>query len=192
MTTPTIDEQLLALEAEAERVGPGTAAQLLNRAGDLCLSTGMRDRAIRYYGRAIDANLFAQRYEAAIGVCHKVLSVAPTAVRTRCTLAWLALGKGDLEETVREVGAYVTAADAADERPRAARHLLLMSQSTDDARVRELVAAHLDRLGAREEAAHVRAEVGTPAFPAAASSADRHEARWRKVVDAALAGPHDL
>jgi hypothetical protein len=144
MTTPTIDEQLVALEAEAERVGPGTAAQLLNRAGDLCLSAGQRDRAIRYYGRGIDANLYARRYDAAVGLCHKLLNVAPSAVRTRCTLAWLAIGRGEVGEIVREVNAYVSAAAESDERPRAARHLRMMADSTDDTRVRELVAAHLE------------------------------------------------
>lgn len=191
MTTP-IDEQLVALEAEAERVGPGTAAQLLNRAGDLCLAAGLRDRAIRYYGRGIDANLYGSRFEAAVGMCHKLLNVAPSAVRTRCTLAWLAIGRGDLEEIVREIGAYVVAAIGADERQRATRHLMLMAESTDDAPVRELVAAHLDRLGDAHAARQVRSSMGSSAFPAANSSADRHEARWAKVVKAALAGPHEL
>ena len=58
----------------------------MNRAGDLCLRAGDRVRALRYYGRAIDALLGDGQPEAARGVANKIIRVHPDAIRTLCTL----------------------------------------------------------------------------------------------------------
>jgi hypothetical protein len=188
----TLEDQLAALEAEAERSPPGAAAHVMNRAGDVCLAAGLRERALAFYGRGIDANLRGRRYDAAIGLCHKLLRVEPNAIRTRCTLAWLAIGRGDRAESVREIGDYVAAAIGSGDGARAAKHLALMAEATDDAVVHELIVAQLQRLGSPDAAEHVlRANADRPPTRASAIDAER-DVRWAKVVSGALTGPHEL
>ena len=182
----SIEEQLDSLDQQAARAEPGTAAHLLNRAGDLCLGAGDKPRALAYYGQAIDANLRGRRFEAAVGMCHKLLRVAPTAVRTRCTLSWLALGRGDLGEIVEEVGEYVNAAVATGEQDRAAHHLVRMAAASHDGRIHELLAAHLERLGRPAAAADVRRAVRVPGAPTRPLGEAAKTELWDTVVDGAL------
>lgn len=189
--TDDLETTLRQLEAEAERAGPGAAAHDLSRAGDLCLGAGQRERALGYYGRAIDASLRARRYNAAAGLCRKLLRVAPGAVRTRCTLAWLALGRGDIEETRREVGGYVDAAAGEDQRRLAALHLHMMAETTRVPEIRRLLAGYLETLGRVETAADIRATVAGDVSPPALS-AHEQELLWRAVVDAATLNPEEL
>lgn len=189
--TEDLERDLHALEAEAERSGPGAAAHVLNRAGDLCLGAGNRVRALAYYGRAIDASLVARRYNAAAGLCRKLLRVAPSAVRTRCTLAWLALGRGDATETGREVDAYVDAARAAGQQSLASAHLRMMAETTSVPAIRHTLARHLEQLGQPAAAqAVLRSIAAGPAPPP--PTAEQQERLWRSVVDAALLGPDDV
>jgi hypothetical protein len=185
-----LEERLQALEAEAARAGPGAAAHVHSRAGDLCLGQGDRERALVYYGRAIDASLHARRYNAAAGLCRKLLRVAPGTVRTRCTLAWLALGRGDVEETRREVDAYIQAAGPG-RRAIVAAHLARMGRITPAPAIRDLIAARLTALGEAGLAEALRAELA-PEAPAPVLSAERQEQLWRDVVAAAVLGPQDL
>jgi tetratricopeptide (TPR) repeat protein len=187
----SLETQLGSLEVEAERAEPGMAAHLLNRAGDICLAAGDRQRALTYYGRGIDANLYGRRFDAAIGLCHKLLRVAPNAVRTRCTLSWLALGRGDLTEIVNELGEYVTAAIASGEQERAVHHLTRMARATGDRRIHELIAAHLERLGRAEAAADVRRTTRVPGAPARPLGDEARDALWSKVINGALTAPPD-
>lgn len=189
--TQDLERDIRALEVEAESGGPGTAAHVLNRAGDLCLGAGDHDRALSYYGRAIDASLVARRYNAAVGLCRKLLRVAPTAVRTRCTLAWLALGRGEAGEATREIDGYVEAAAEAGQQSLAIAHLRMMGETTGVPAIRQLIASHLERLGQQAAAQSVlrsiRAGDTTPAV-----TADQQERLWRSVVNAALLGPGDV
>lgn len=182
----SIEEQLESLERQAANTDLGTAAHLLNRAGDLCLAVGDKERALRFYGRAIDANLHGRRFDAAVGLCHKLLRVSPTAVRTRCTLSWLALGRGDLAEIVEEVGEYVNAAVAIGEQARAANHLIRMAAASNDGRIHELLAAHVERLGRPEAAADVRRAVRVPGAPTRPLGEEAKTRLWNTVVDGAL------
>jgi hypothetical protein len=189
--TQELEQDLRILEAEAERAGPGAAAHVLNRAGDLCLGAGDLDRGLSYYGRAIDASLVARRYNAAAGLCRKLLRVAPTAVRTRCTLAWLALGRGDEAETTREITGYVDAAVTAGQQPLAIAHLRMMAETTRVPAIRHAVADHLERLGQTGAAQAVRRMI--PADPTPPSlTADQQEQLWRSVVNAAVLSPEEL
>lgn len=185
-----LEHNLRSLEAEAERAGPGEAAHVLNRAGDLCLGAGERERALAYYGRAIDASLVARRYNAAAGLCRKLLRVAPTAVRTRCTLAWLALGRGDVTETSREIDGYVAAAEQAGQEHLAGAHLRMMAETTRVPAIRSRIAEHLESLGQTAAAATIRRN--NTESPAPALGADEQEQLWRTVVSSALLGPEDL
>ncbi|NJD10037.1 MAG: hypothetical protein FIB01_06170 [Gemmatimonadetes bacterium] len=111
---PKLVDQLEALEWRAERAtSVGAAATYLNQAGDLCLEAGRTRDALEYYGRTIDAHLAADRFDAAGGVCRKVLRAAPDVVRARCTLTWLALANGLETDARAEAEEYLAAAERA-------------------------------------------------------------------------------
>jgi hypothetical protein len=189
--TGELDKELQTLENEAVRSGPGAAAQVLNMAGDLCLGAGQVERGLTYYGRAIDASLLARRYNAAAGLCRKVLRVVPSAIRTRCTLAWLALGRGDAHETTREIAAYVASITGEVPRALAVAHLRMMAETTPVAAIRSAIADHLDALGQAGAAQAIRQSIPSDA-PVHALSAAQQEELWGRVVGAATLGPSEL
>jgi tetratricopeptide (TPR) repeat protein len=178
--------QLESLEQQAEIALPGFDAQFFNRAGDLCVEAQDRDRALNYYGRAIDAYLRAGRYNAAGAVCRKLLRVSPGSVRARCTLAWLSIGKGLLGDAEWEIDEYVQASVAAGQADLARSQLRLMMGATHDADLRALLADHLRRLGDDEAQAEIGAE------PPEEPPREEAEALWSRVLRAALMGPEDL
>ncbi|HSJ16297.1 MAG TPA: hypothetical protein VK939_17960 [Longimicrobiales bacterium] len=107
-------EQLEDLQYKAEHAhGPGGAATYWNQAGDLCLGAGRIAEGLNYYGRAIDTHVQADRFDAAAAVCQKVIRTAPTVVRARCTLTWLALGSGHEADARQHASRYVRAAEYA-------------------------------------------------------------------------------
>jgi len=111
---PKLVDQLESLEWRAERANSvGAAATYMNQAGDLCVEAGLVKDALEYYGRAIDAHLAADRYDAAATVCRKVLRASPDVVRARCTLTWLALASGLEPDARAEVEEYLSAAERA-------------------------------------------------------------------------------
>jgi tetratricopeptide (TPR) repeat protein len=111
---PKLVDQLEALEWRAERASSvGAAATYLNQAGDLCLEAGRVQDALDYFGRTIDAHLAADRFDAAAGICRKVLRASPDVVRARCTLTWLALAAGMEQDARVEVEEYLAAAERA-------------------------------------------------------------------------------
>lgn len=180
-----LEKQLRALEQQAEIALPGFDAQFFNRAGDLCVEGQDRDRALGYYGRAIDAYLRAGRYNAAGAVCRKLLRISPGSVRARCTLAWLSIGKGLMGDAQWEVEEYVDAAVAAGQGDLAARQLRMMADATYDPELRALLADHLHKLGDDESASLIPA-------PDADAEREEPEALWSRVLRAALMGPEDL
>ena len=184
-----LEHQLNALEAAAEAV-PGDGAPYA-QAGDLALSSGQRQRALEYYGRAIDTYLAAGRYDAAAAVCRRVLRIAPRAVRTRATLAWIALGRGVHANARREIEEYVRAALRAGEEQRAARQLSMMAQATLDPDLRRIIAELLGRLGAVKEAERVIAEMAETDLRRL-PSVEEQERVWSQVLRAALMGPREL
>ena len=184
---PNLEKRLQSLEQQAEIALPGFDAQFFNQAGDLCVEAGVERRALSYYGRAIDAYLRAGRYNAAGAVCRKLLRISPGAVRTRCTLAWLSIGKGLLGDAEREVDEYVAAAVAAGQADLARKQIRMMAEATRNADLRSLLADHLRELDAPEVADRVMAEeLGEEPDPQEA------EALWSRVLRAALMGPEDL
>ena len=74
-----LHRELAALEEQARTASPGYETQFLNRAGNLCVESGQPERALAYYGRAIDAYLESGRFSAAEVLCRKVLQIAPNA-----------------------------------------------------------------------------------------------------------------
>ena len=65
---------------------------------------------MEYYGRAVDAYLNAERWESAAAMCRKILRSQPTSVRARCTLSWLAIGKGFVADAQTQIMDYAEAA----------------------------------------------------------------------------------
>jgi predicted Zn-dependent protease len=182
-----LDDQLKSLEQQAEVALPGFDAQFYNRAGDLCVEAQDRQRALSYYGRAIDAYLRAGRYNAAGAVCRKLLRVSPGSIRARSTLAWLSIGKGLLSDAQWEVDEYVEAAVAAGRADLARAHLRMMADATYNPELRTLLAEHLRKLG---DTANAEAIMAADPVPEAAR--EEAEALWSRVLRAALMGPEDL
>lgn len=189
---PDIERQLKALEMQAEDAVPGFGAQFLNRAGDVCLEARLHRRALSYYGRAIDSYLHAGRYDAAAAVCRKLLRVSPRSVRARCTLAWLAIGKGMLGDAQKEIAEYVDAAERSARQEMAVSQLRMMAEATYHGGLLDVLAEQLDRLGDAVGAQKVRgAAVHLRELPNLHTAADE-EALWEKVLSAALKGPREL
>ncbi|MFO7893392.1 MAG: hypothetical protein R6U63_06660 [Longimicrobiales bacterium] len=182
-----MEKRLQSLEQQAEIALPGFDAQFFNRAGDLCADAGENQRALAYYGRAIDAYLRAGRYNAAGAVCRKLLRISPGSVRARSTLAWLSIGKGLLSDAQREIDEYVEAAVAADQVDLARKQIRMMADATYNQELRVLLADHLHKLDDSETAERI---MGTD--PAEDGPREEAEALWSRVLRAALMGPEDL
>ena len=184
---PGLEKRLKSLEQQAEIALPGFDAQFFNRAGDLCVEAQDRKRALGYYGRAIDAYLRAGRYNAAGAVCRKLLRISPGAVRARCTLAWLSIGKGLLSDAQWEVDEYVQAAVDAGQVDLARKQIRMMAEATYNPELRALLADHLHKLGDSEAAERL-------IDPEEPEDGPREEAEalWSRVLRAALMGPEDM
>lgn len=188
-----LDGQLRQLEQEAQHALPGFGAHFLNRAGDLCLQAGKLDRGLGYLGEAIDMYLRAGRWDAAGAVCRKLLRLSPGAVRARCTLAWLAIGKrlgGDAQAQIRD---YVQAVHRGGARTMelARKQLALMAEAVSDEGVLELIGAELSRLGDNEGATKVALRLEQlQQAPGGSERDDEHT--WATVLRAALLGPQQL
>jgi hypothetical protein len=187
-----LDRELLSLEEQTRTASPGYETQFLNRAGNLCVEAGMPQRALSYFGRAIDAYLESGRFSAAEVLCRKVLRIAPEAVRARCTLAWLAIGKGIRTETEEEVSDYVRAAQRAGKEGLAARQLLMMAEAAPRIELRERLAEHLLELGADEDADRVLGTVFAERNGLRPPPTQDEGKLWAKLLRAALMGPQEL
>lgn len=190
-----MEGQLRELEHQAADAVPGFGAQFLNRAGDLCIDAGKLDRGLNYLGRAIDMYLLAGRWDAAGAVCRKLLRVSPGAVRARCTLAWLSIGKGLGGDAQAEIRDYIHAARAAGPGhvDLTRKQLALMAEAVFDPDVLEVVAEQLwelgDHTGAKKVGLRMKAVVGG----AAEELSDHDQERtWAAVLRAALMGPREL
>jgi hypothetical protein len=187
-----LEKELASLEEQVLTASPGYETQFLNRAGNLCVDAGQPARALRYYGRAIDAYLESGRFSAAEVLCRKVHQIAPQTVRVRCTLAWLALGKGVYESTRGEIDGYFTAAAKSGQEELAAKQLLMMAEAATDVRLREEIARYLLDLGAGEEADHVFGLVFQERNGTRSVSVPDQGKIWAKLLRAALMGPKEL
>lgn len=106
------------LEDRARKAAFGMDAYILNEAGDLCVAVDREFDARRYFGRAIDSFLDAGRFDVAHAIARKILRLYPDVVRARCTLTWIAIGRGIRPEISGALNAYVGAArDCGMDRP---------------------------------------------------------------------------
>jgi tetratricopeptide (TPR) repeat protein len=150
-----LEKQLAELESQAEKAPLGFQGRPLNRAGDVCLQAGDRDRALRYYGLAIDSLLDDVQPEAARGVANKIIRVHPAAVRTLCTLTWLDLASRHIATAVEDVKLYAEAAKAGQRQDMAAPEVLAMAQHMGNEEFLQAAAQALAVLGATDDATKV-------------------------------------
>ena len=131
----------------AKATQPDEQARILNLAGDLCFDAGHRERALQYYDRSIDTYLSAGLYAAAVAVCQKVVRLTPEVIRARCTLAWMAIARGMLDEARERIRDYAEAATRMSDARLAWGHLRMMAEVCESQEVLETVAEALLRLG---------------------------------------------
>ena len=127
-----LERELASLEEQTRTASSGYETQFLNRAGNLCVEAGMPQRALAYFGRAIDAYLESGRFSAAEVLCRKVLRIAPE-------------GKEGLAS--RQLVMMAEAATRIELRERLAEHLLEIGAEEDADRV--LGAVFAERNGLR-------------------------------------------
>jgi len=151
-----LQDRLERLEAEAAKAAPAFVGSTFNRAGDLALRGGDVERAMGFYGRAIDALLEDGQREAARGVANKIIRVHPNAVRTLCTLTWLDLAAKHTATALLHLRDYVEAAKAAHATSIAADQLHAMARLVKDVEFLGAVADALDGLDYAPRAAEVR------------------------------------
>lgn len=187
-----LEQELKALERQAVTASPGYETQFLNRAGNLCVEAGEPMRALSYYGRAIDAYLESGRFSAAEVLCQKLLRISPDAVRARCTLAWLAIGKGYRSTVEQELADYVGAARKAGTEGLAAKQLRMMAEAATGDELREVIAEHLLDLGEFADAERILAGIFQERAGLRAPPPADEGKLWAKLLRAALMGPDEL
>lgn len=179
-----LTQRLEKLEAEAKNAAPGYVGTSYNRAGDVALRSGDQERAVSFYGRAIDAFLEDGQREAARGVANKIIRVRPTAVRTLCTLTWLDLAAKHSATALLHLRDYVQAAKDVDEGPRASRQIHQMAKLVPDSEFLAAAADALDSLDFPQKAREVREWAGNGGSPdALTDDAERGEACLRGAVN---------
>jgi tetratricopeptide (TPR) repeat protein len=191
-STDRLDAALESLEAQVREASPGYETQFLNRAGNLCVEAGQPARALGYMGRAIDAYLESGRFNAAEVLCRKVLEISPEAVRPRCTLAWIAIGKGFPDQSREAITEYVDAAEAGGQQELAARQLTMMAEAADNLELRRCIAEHLLSLEEAERADQVFGMVFKEQNDVLERAASQQGKLWAKLLTAALMGPAEL
>lgn len=153
----SVNEARLAdLEEEAGAAGVGFRWVPLNRAGDLCERAGDRDRALEYYGRAIDVLLEDGMPEPARGLATKIARIHPGAVRTLCTLTWLDLASHHMASVAVHLTEYVERAKGGGRHGLAGEQVYMMAHVVANAEFRGAAADALDSLECTENAAEVR------------------------------------
>jgi tetratricopeptide (TPR) repeat protein len=161
---------------------PTERARILNLAGDLCFDAGQRDRALVYYDQAIDIYLALGMYASVAAVCQKLVRLSPSVVRARCTLAWMAIARGQQREARERIADYASAALPQDDHSLARGHLRMMLEVVDTSEVLEAVGDALRILGdsrgaERAYAAALGGDMGARRLP------DEPERRWEVVIE---------
>lgn len=181
-----IDRRVEGLQVEAlQCMIPGEAAAPLNQAGDLLMRAGDPAGALELYGQAVDSLVEADRFEAAMGLCNKIIRTVPHVVRARCTLAWLAIGAGFTGELSSRVGDYITAAEACGRETLAQRHVRQMADVVELHDVRIMLGEYLLYLGDDRAANRLFGEIYSERNTGRQRSIAQDE-RWRGVREAAL------
>ena len=151
-----LEPQLQEIEESAKDASLMQRGSLFNRAGDLCLKSGDRVRALNYMGRAIDVFLEDEQPVLARGVATKIIRVHPQAVRTLCTLTWLDLASRQFTAAKDHLQEYVVAAERINQHELAGDQILKMAGTVPEKDFLSAAADALETLGFSETAAQVR------------------------------------
>lgn len=177
----SLSAMLRSMESRARQAEyPDQRARILNLAGDLCFDAAEREKALGYYGRAIDIHISHHEYVAAVAICQKIVRLTPEVVRARCTLAWMAIARGLIQEAQSRVSDYTHAAENAGQARLARAHLLMMAEVIENRDLLLTIAEALIELGDAENADRV--------YGAAFGCAYEHrmsgdpDERWRTVL----------
>jgi tetratricopeptide (TPR) repeat protein len=201
---PPVDRKLQAaladLEARAAEASTEYKAQHYSRAADLCAAANDRERALHYWGQAIDLYLTTARPRAAAALCRKVIRFAPDTIRARRTLALLSLGEGEMQQAAEDLEEYVEAARRTHHEQLARKQIRLMSEATSAPEFRVRAADLLQRLGDDAGAVQLR-ESATARSDALALSQDAMDSpglldeasdRWSTILRLALMPPEQI
>jgi tetratricopeptide (TPR) repeat protein len=177
----SLSAMLRSMETRAKQAEyPDQRARILNLAGDLCFDAAERERALDYYGRAIDIHINHHEYSAAVGICQKIVRLTPEVVRARCTLAWMAIARGLVQEAEKRISEYKEAAETSGQGRMARAHLLMMAEVIENRDLLVAIAESLIELGDAENADRVYgAAFGCQYEHRMAGDADE---RWRTVL----------
>lgn len=191
-----LESALAELESKASAASTEYKAQHYARAAELCAQANQRERALQYWGQAIDLYLTTGRPRAAAALCRKVISFAPDTIRARRTLALLSLGEGEMRQAGDDLEQYVEAAQRAHHEQLARKQILLMSEATSAQDFRARAADLLQRLGDEAAAGRLR-ERPPPAEDGAASTdepglLDEASERWSTILRLALMSPSQI
>ncbi|MDE3004990.1 MAG: hypothetical protein OXU39_02730 [Gemmatimonadota bacterium] len=151
-----IDAELARLEQEAETASPGYVGTAFNKAGDLALRDGQGERAVAYYGRAIDAFLEDEQRELARGIANKIIRVRLSAIRTLSTLTWLDLAAQHRATALLHLRDYALASREGGVGARAATQIFEMARLTADTEFVDAAADELDKLDFPNRASDLR------------------------------------
>ena len=182
-TNMDLESILPRMERRAENsLFPTERARILNLAGDLCFDAGQRERALVYYDQAIDIYLALGMYASVAAVCQKLVRLSPNVVRARCTLAWMAIARGQAREARERIVDYATAAVPRSDHRLARGHLRMMSEVADSPEVLEAVAEALQILGDQKGAERAHA-AATGESLIERKLPEEPERRWEVVID---------
>lgn len=154
----------------------------LVRAGELALEAGRLREGLVFYGRAIDVCLEAGLRRKAESICRRVIEIEPGVIRTRYTLAVIAVGRNDPGRASERIAEYMSVVVRSHAEHLAVPSLVEMASATANPAIRRLVATALTTAGRPDLAEGVLQ--GTAA-PAAATS-------WTRAVGAAMKRPADV
>lgn len=160
---------------------PALRASTSVRAGDIALEAGRTREALTLYGRGIDSYLEADLHRKAEEVCRRIIEIDPGVIRTRYTLAVLAIGRNDVREAERRIRAYMQTVTGSRAEEMAVPSLLEMAAATVDPAIWRMLTDALREAGRPDLAERVRADDPAP----------RSES-WTRAVHSAMKSPLDL
>jgi len=161
------DRQLKDMAADAEKSSLGARWAVFNRLGDAYLKADDRGRALRYFGKAIDALLEDDQPEPARAVAKKVVRLHPEAIRTLCTLTWLDLASMKTQAAVASLREYAKVAKEGKRERLACGQVLEMSRLVSDPVFLEEAVKALEHLGCSADSAQAREWVDQGSSPTA-------------------------
>jgi len=149
-----VNTKILRLEQQAVAADPRKQARRWLRLARFCAARQKPDLALKFYGRAIDGDIFWSRYGRASAVCREVIAAYPAVVRARCTLAFLAMRDAETSEFIRMISDYVNAAKRSGCVDLAVARLTLMAEVTNEGPIFDHLNRRIKALGGQVNADH--------------------------------------